>query len=441
MNHRGFDIPGYDASTAIDFYPGMLPEDFHLQVTADGFYRNWPGISDYSDQFQVWYLSTSSLIDIRAGTRYNEPQLRQHRGQHVSENPVYSAIRTIPSIIATKPDGTYRRLRHEQRVDARHPRRQPEFLRRVRAGLPLPRLHAGRSTARTRTASGWMPSSTFGTTSLARNTAAIRIPPRTATWAKFRSSSSSPAASPTRTTATPVFNTEAPRNDAMYFGEHLGGTPQQPYIDAGMRLLDNSLSGTLNGDLATGPLNGLDADGGGGISGGSGVEVGYAQSADNGYAEKRQLQYAFLLTRAGLPVIYTDGYHLAGSLNGGSAFPANAYSNFLGQFGDGRLPNLLYIHNQFARGSQIPKWSDQNVLAFERQDKRENANMSDADGTTMLFMMNCDSSNGEGGRAITTTIPGGQLSLPICCRGQPTTATPCRISIIRCRRTSRSATS
>ena len=57
MNHRGFDIPGYNASTAIDFYPGMLPEDFHLQTTADGFYRNWPGISDYSDQFQVWNLS------------------------------------------------------------------------------------------------------------------------------------------------------------------------------------------------------------------------------------------------------------------------------------------------------------------------------------------------------------------------------------------------
>ncbi len=110
-----------------------------------------------------------------------------------------------------------------------------------------------------------------------------------------------------------AFNTEAPRDDAMFFGEHLGGTPQQPYIDAGMRLLDNcAFSGTLNGDLATGPLTGLDADGGGGISGGSGVEVGYAQSADNGYADKRQLQYAFLLTRAGLPVIYTDGYHQAG---------------------------------------------------------------------------------------------------------------------------------
>ena len=34
-----------------------------------------------------------------------------------------------------------------------------------------------------------------------------------------------------------TFNTEQPRDDAMYFGEHLGGTPQQPYNDAGMRLL------------------------------------------------------------------------------------------------------------------------------------------------------------------------------------------------------------
>ncbi len=33
--------------------------------------------------------------------------------------------------------------------------------------------------------------------------------------------------------------------------------------------------------------------------------------------------------------------------------------------------------------------------------------MSAADGTTMLFMMNCDSSAGEGGRAITTTFPAG----------------------------------
>ncbi len=127
-----------------------------------------------------------------------------------------------------------------------------------------------------------------------------------------------------------VFNTELPRDDAMFFGEHLGGTPQQPYIDAGMRLLDNSLSGTLNGDLATGPLTGLDADGGGGISGGSGVEVGYAQSADNGYAEKRQLQYAFMLTRAGPAGHLHRRLPSGGRAQGGSgsAFPGQRVLQF-----------------------------------------------------------------------------------------------------------------
>src|ERR1700690_3309540 len=34
MNHRAYDVPGYDANTPIDIYPGMVPEDFHLQVTS-----------------------------------------------------------------------------------------------------------------------------------------------------------------------------------------------------------------------------------------------------------------------------------------------------------------------------------------------------------------------------------------------------------------------
>ena len=405
MNHRGFDIPGYNASTAIDFYPGMLPEDFHLQTTADGFYRNWPGISDYSNQFQVWNLSTSSLIDVAQEPGTTNLNFGSTEG---STNPKISFIRhpNNPEYYCYKPDGTYVGFGTTNGLTpailAANPSFYSEYVQdylsraarweidRTHAdGLRLDAVKHVRDDFFGAEYGSDKNSSTYGY--LGQISQQFKLT-RGFSDTNYRDT---------------VFNTELPRDDAMFFGEHLGGTPQQPYIDAGMRLLDNSLSGTLNGDLATGPLNGLDADGGGGISGGSGVEVGYAQSADNGYAEKRQLQYAFLLTRAGLPVIYTDGYHLAGVLNGGSAFPANAYSNFLGQFGDGRLPNLLYIHNQFARGSQIAKWSDQNVLAFERQDKRENANMSDADGTTLLFMLNCDSSNGEGGRAITTTFPAG----------------------------------
>ena len=31
MNHRAFDVPGYNENTPIDLYPGMVPEDFHLR--------------------------------------------------------------------------------------------------------------------------------------------------------------------------------------------------------------------------------------------------------------------------------------------------------------------------------------------------------------------------------------------------------------------------
>ena len=407
MNHRGFDVPGYSASTPIDFYPGMLPEDFHLQTTADGFYRNWPGISDYSDQWQVWNLSTSSLMDIAQEPGTTNLNFGTTEG---STHPKIKFIRhpNNPEYYCYAPDGTYVGFGTTNGLTPAILAANPDFygeyvqdyLARA-ARWEIDRTHADgfRLDAVKHVRDDFFgaeygsdkDSSSYGY--LGQISQQFKLT-RGFSDTNYRDT---------------TFNTELPRDDAMYFGEHLGGTPQQPYIDAGMRLLDNALSGTLNGDLATGPLNGLDADGGGGISGGSGVSVSYAQSADNGYAEKRQLQYAFMLTRAGLPVVYTDGYHLAGVLEGGSGspFPANAYSNFLGQFGDGRLPNLLYIHNQFARGSQIPKWSDQNVVAYERQDKRENSSMSDADGTTLLFLMNADSSNGEGGRAITTTFPAG----------------------------------
>lgn len=406
MNHRGFDVPGYSASTPIDFYPGMLPEDFHLQVTADGFYRNWPGISDYGNQFQVWNLSTSNLMDIAQEPGTTNLNFGTTEG---STHPKIKFVRhpNNPEYYCYRPDGTYVGFGTTNGLTPAILAANPDFygeyvqdyLSRA-ARWEIDRTHAdGLRLDAVKHIRDDFFGAEYGSD---KNSSSYGYLGQVSQQFKLTRGFSDTNYRDT------TFNTELPRDDAMYFGEHLGGTPQQPYIDAGMRLLDNALTSTLNGVLGTGSLSGLDVDGGGGLAGGSGVSVGYAQSADNGYAAKRQLQHAFLLARAGLPVIYTDGYHLAGTLGQiGKPFPANAYTNYLGQFGDGRLPNLLYIHNQFARGSQIPKWSDQNVLAFERQDKRENPGMSDADGTALLFMMNCDSSNGEGGRAITTTFPAG----------------------------------
>jgi alpha-amylase len=64
MNHRGFDVPGYNSGTPANLYPGLLPKDFHLQTISGGFYRNWPGVQDYGNQWDVQYESLSGLIDL-----------------------------------------------------------------------------------------------------------------------------------------------------------------------------------------------------------------------------------------------------------------------------------------------------------------------------------------------------------------------------------------
>ncbi|MGL4400129.1 MAG: hypothetical protein ACRCXD_09700, partial [Luteolibacter sp.] len=194
-----------------------------------------------------------------------------------------------------------------------------------------------------------------------------------------------------------VFDTEQGRDDAMMFGEHLGQPPGYGgYWDSGMRLVDNDLRNELNNKLGN-PSNGLagfDAPGAGGFAPGLGVT--HAQSHDNDYAARRELQHAYYLTRAGMPLIYTDGNNHAGILGAsGGAFPRLANTNFLGQYDDGRIPNMVYVHNHFARGDQVGRWSDADFLAYERIDKRENPGMSDADGATLLFMMNDNFANGQ----------------------------------------------
>ena len=203
-----------------------------------------------------------------------------------------------------------------------------------------------------------------------------------------------------------VFDTEKPRDDAMLFGEHLGEPPgYSDYLNTGMRLVDNQLRQNLNDKLGnpSNGLNGYDSPGAGGFSPETGVM--HAQSHDNDYASRPELQQAFYYTRAGLGLLYTDGNNQAETLGeSGGAFPRHSNTNFLGQYGDVRIPNLLYIHNQFARGYQVGHYSDADYVAYERIDKREKPTMTDAYGVTMLFMLNDNYANGQA-RSFATSFP------------------------------------
>ncbi|MEY2545989.1 MAG: hypothetical protein QOG48_1106, partial [Verrucomicrobiota bacterium] len=396
MNHNAFDVPGYNANTPIDIYPGLVPEDFHLRLTPEGFYRKWDNIANWGDTWQVQHRNFSDLIDLA-----QEPgPTNENFG--LSEGSTFSKIKFVrqpnnPEYYSYKPDGTYVGFGPNNGITVQMITDNPNFyseyvqdflnrsarwlIDRTKAdGLRLDAVKHVRYDFFGATFGADKDTSDYGYLGQAQRQFNIT---RGFSDASHRDT---------------VFDTEKPRDDAMMFGEHLGEPPPYSgYFDAGMRLVNNPLQSAMNGVLgnpSTG-LQGLDQPGSYGFSDTLGVM--YAQSHDNDYASRRELQFALFLTRAGLGSVYTDGNHQSQTLSqSGGAFPRHANTNFLGQFGDGLLPNLLYIHNQFARGYQQGRWSDSDLVAYERIDKRENATMPDSDGVTALLLVNDNYANGVG---------------------------------------------
>jgi glycosidase len=411
MNHNAFDIPGFNADTPIDIYPGFVPEDFHLRVTEDGSFRKWDNTRNWGDAWQVQNLGLADLIDIA-----NEPGTT-NANFGTTEGSTFPKIKFVrhpnnPEYYCYKPDGTYVGFGLNNGITKEMLAQNPGFyseyvedmlhrsarwlMDRTKAdGLRLDAVKHVRADFFGATFGGDKDSSDYGYGGQVQR--------------QFNLSRGFSDQNHRDT----LFDTERPRDDAMMFGEHLGEPPGYgPYIDAGMRLVDNPLREQFNGKLGnpSSGLNGFDQPGAGGFAPDAGVM--HAQSHDSDYAARRELQHAFYFTRAGIGLLYTDGNHQAETLGeSGGAFPRHANTSFLGQFGDVRIPNLLYIHNQFARGYQIGRWSDADFVAYERIDKRENPSMSDADGVTMLFMLNDNYANGQA-RSFATSFPATPLQGP-----------------------------
>ncbi|MEQ1859484.1 MAG: alpha-amylase family glycosyl hydrolase [Chthoniobacteraceae bacterium] len=459
MNHNAFDVPGFNATTPIDAYPGFVPEDFHLRVTEDGFYRKWDNTRDWNSAWQVQNLGLADLIDIA----HESPNTNHGRNEgddipkisfvRQPNNPDYYLDTDLP-ITVSNTGGSFTVYTFANKepwqdigvagvansagngrfdfvdansngqhdageasepftdtgVDPANPSRQtPAF------GFGDGKYNMGNPVvedvnAMLIRASRWLmdrthvdglrldavkhvPDYFFGQMSgsdkdkssagyLGQSQEQFNLTRGFSDWDNHRDT---------------VFDTEQGRDDAMMFGEHLGQPPGfGGYWDAGMRLVDNDLRNELNSKLGnpSSGLQGFDQPGAGGFAASLGVT--HAQSHDNDYAARRELQHAYYFTRAGLPLVYTDGNNHAGVLSqSGGAFPRLANTNFLGQYDDGRLPNLCYIHNHFARGDQRGVWSDEDLVAYLRVDKRENGGMSEADGATMIFLLNDNYSNGR----------------------------------------------
>lgn len=381
MNHRGFDIPGYNSSAPTNTYPGLTVQDFHLRRQADGTYRNWDNISDWGNEWQVQHRPLSGLIDLA------------NESGSVNENFGLTEGSTTNKISFLRQPGS-----NNYYMDT---------------NLPV-------------IVSPWRPFNGASGDPVVEDVNAYLI--RAAMWMmsetkcdgfRFDAVKHTPATFFGATTATTAgyvggiqtiydyvhgygnnvtgngyvegddnrnstYDSETTRNDALLFGEHLGEPP--PYSDyfaRGMRLVDSPLSGTLNNVLGnpSASLIGLDQRDSGGFSAPN--RVMYAQSHDNAFANHRELQLAYMFAREGIPVIYSDGYNQS---SGPDFFPRVSNAPYLGEFGDNKMPDLAYMHHQLSRGGTRSRWSDADIVAFERYDFRDGG--SDADQTTMLFVMN-----------------------------------------------------
>ena len=191
-----------------------------------------------------------------------------------------------------------------------------------------------------------------------------------------------------------LFNTEAPRNDAMIFGEHVSPAPPfYDYLQSGMRLINQPLYNQMNNAFGGGSsLSGMDGrdyqpnwsncDGSGNYSMAQGVN--FPLDQDYGVYANLGLEDAYIFMHEGLPMVYADGYNH--NYSGGT--PVESYANYLGEFADNTVPDTMYLHNQLARGGTWSRWSDQYVIAYERYDYREGNSSQPQTQDVALFAMN-----------------------------------------------------
>ena len=394
MNHRAFTVPGYNANTPTNYYPGLVPKDFHLQ-TSGSFYVNWPSVQDYGNQFDVQYQSLGGLIDLAT-----EPG---------SVNGNFGATTGSST---TKPNFIRQPGQNQFYMDTSKPAIEGSPWRPFNGtnGVPVTEdvnaytIRAALYTMDQTKCDGFrldavkhVPSGFFGTDTGAD---AFSNDPSFAGYTGgiqamfdyvhgYGTNVLGNGYVETGGNRNSVFDTEATRNDAMLFGEHLGQPPTySEYLARGMRLLNSPLRDQLNSALGgNASLSGMDQRDytayPGAFTAAQSVMFAQSHDASGSYATHRDLQNAYYFMHEGIPVIYSDGYNQSGAPN---YFPSIANANYLGEFGDNQMPDICYVHNQVARGGTSPRWSDQNIVAFERYDYRESATPKDA--VCALFVMN-----------------------------------------------------
>ena len=397
MNHRGFTVPGYNSSTPTNFYPGLIPQDFHV-MTNGNYYANSVSVQDWGITWDVQNESLNGLLDLanepggynvnygKLGGTIAKPSFVRH-----PNNPEYYMDATKPVI-----DGSFWRPFNGTNGTKVAEDVNSYLIRSVLYTLDQTKCDGFRLDAVKEVPSGF-----FGDSTATYNGYCGAIQAMFDYAHGYGTNACGNGYFESNDNRDSLFNPEQPRTDAMIFGEleyqsSDGGITYGDYISRGMRLINFDLRNQLNSALGgSASLAGLDGPGYVQYSGAVDPRQG-VQFADNhddnqkaAWTVHREMQDAYYLMHEGEAVIYSDGYNWsAPTYNNGVAtyFPALAMANYLGQYNDNQMPDICYLHNQLARGYTTSRWSDYNTLAFERWDYREGSSLPDQ--TVALFAMN-----------------------------------------------------
>ena len=154
-------------------------------------------------------------------------------------------------------------------------------------------------------------------------------------------------------------------------------------------------------------------------------------------ASKPNLAYAYILCHVGVPMVYYTGNNITWDDYGRTAYPdARTWmipgydDHVLGEGGSGVIPNLVWINQNFARGSEQKRWEgDGDFFALERYDDVDANGLDSGDGIMLLALndsggdmtktLSCSFPNGTvlkdytGNNGNTATVSGGQVTITV----------------------------
>ncbi len=413
MNHRGGTVPGYPGSgTPTNYYPGLIPQDFHLQVVSGG-YKNWSDVSDWCNTANVENNPLLGLCDLanepgtvnwnfgpNYGNTTNKPVFVRFPGRpdlYMDTNgpllgvgwggagwrPFDGQGQPVPEDVSTYLCRAVAWTLYTTKCDG--------F--RLDAVKHVPVNFFGNETGQT------------DDPSFAGYSGAIQAMYDYVHG--YGNNVTGNGYGETDGNRNSLFNTEASRNDAMIFGEYIPAALPQgndfyDYLNSGMRLLNQPLYNQMNSVLGGTSMSGMDGrdyippgsncDANGNFSAAQAVNMPQTQDGGTCCPANQSLEDAYFFMHEGLPMIYSDGFNHNPVPN---TTPIVSFANYLGEHSDNSIPDVIYLHNQLARGGTRARWSDQNIVAFERYDYRDvdpPAHYADAytnaNATVVLFAMN-----------------------------------------------------